>query len=241
VAIATTRKGGSMAKLVPGSLINGASGSVGTTTFSHNRGGWYSKSRVAPTNPSSTAQQAWRAAVKYASQRWGSTLTDAQRLQWTTWALKFPRKNSVGCPIHMTGANAYSWVNTYARWFVSSHTDVPPDPALYAYIQSLSFAASVAATQLDLTFALDPATVDTLFAVFMSRPLSAGRSAPDGTWSMITKIDGSYPNPWSIWAPYVARYGTPSAGQKTFWRAWAMRRLNYIPSPYLTGFFTWGA
>jgi hypothetical protein len=230
-----------MAKLVPGSLINGASGSVGTTTFSHNRGGWYSKSRVAPTNPSSTAQQNWRNAVKFASQLWGSTLSDAQRLQWETFAKNFPRTNSVGQPITMTGANCFMWLCTYAKWFVSSSLGAPPTPVEYSVLNSLTIAGSAAGTTLDISWDTDPLDTTTLLAVFMSRPLGAGRSAPDGTWSNIMKVHADFGQPQNVWANYVARYGTPVAGQKTFWRAWCMRLYTYIPTPYLTGFFTWGA
>jgi hypothetical protein len=67
-------------------IVSEASGSIAGITFSHNRGGMYTRQRVIPTNPGSPYQTAIRQYVAQLSNLWLNTLTAAQRRAWDTYA-----------------------------------------------------------------------------------------------------------------------------------------------------------
>lgn len=71
-------------------LITQASGSIGGATFGSNKGGLFVRSRAIPTNPNTQAQQAARNAMRDAVGRWTTTLTQAQRDAWATYAQNTP-------------------------------------------------------------------------------------------------------------------------------------------------------
>jgi len=75
-----------------------ASGSIGGVTYSHNRGGMYTRARAVPTNPNSVYQQAIRAMVAGLTNHWKLTLTQPQRDGWATYADNVLIPNSLGEP-----------------------------------------------------------------------------------------------------------------------------------------------
>lgn len=87
------------------------SGSVAGLTYSHNRGGLYTRARATPTDPNSTAQQAARAAMTSAVQSWGDTLSAAQRTAWDTYALNVPVTDRLGATIYLSGQQHFLRTN----------------------------------------------------------------------------------------------------------------------------------
>lgn len=79
-----------------GTLIGELSGSLGALTASRNRGGYYLRQRVIPTNPNSGRQSIVRAIVQDLQAKWTSLLTNAERLAWTTYAENTPGFTGVG-------------------------------------------------------------------------------------------------------------------------------------------------
>lgn len=67
-------------------LFAQTSGSMGGVTFSHNRGGLYTRSRAIPTNPATPFQEVIRNATTQLTNFWLDTLTVAERLAWETYA-----------------------------------------------------------------------------------------------------------------------------------------------------------
>lgn len=88
-------------------VVTQASGSIGGTTYSHNRGGMYMRSRAVPTNPNSPQQQAVRTAVAALVSAWNNVLTAPQRLVWDTYAANTPVLNALGEPINAGGLGMY--------------------------------------------------------------------------------------------------------------------------------------
>ena len=89
-----------------------ASGSIGGLTYSHNRGGLYTRARSIPTNPNSTEQQTVRAAFGSLSQRWTQTLTETQRDEWENYAALTPVTNRLGDELILSGQQMYIRCNT---------------------------------------------------------------------------------------------------------------------------------
>jgi hypothetical protein len=230
-----------MAKISPSSLINGASGAVGSIVFSRNRGGFYSRSRVTPANPSSTRQVNWRTAFKAASQRWSLTLTESQRQQWRTHAQNLTRVNRLGMPIPVNGFNAFVEADTYAEFLGTVHPDAPPTAQVFPVMLSLSIDAAVAAHHFNVHWAADTMTSGIQMFLYASNHLPAGRNAPDGTWAYVNHHQGTQAQPQNDYTIYTTRFPTPVAGQKTFLRARVLYVSNYTASPWLYAVTTWSA
>lgn len=88
-------------------IVTQASGSIGGTTYSHNRGGMYRRARTIPTNPNSPRQQAVRSYLAAAVAAWSGTLTDAERESWEAWAANTPTTDRLGDALILTGQQAY--------------------------------------------------------------------------------------------------------------------------------------
>lgn len=88
-----------------------ASGSIGGITYSHNKGGMYTRSRATPTNPNSPGQQAVRMYFENAVAIWRDTLTTAERGAWEAYAAGTPKVGPLGDPVPQTGLQWY--VDTY--------------------------------------------------------------------------------------------------------------------------------
>jgi hypothetical protein len=89
-----------------------ASGSIGGVTYSHNRGGLYTRGRSIPVNPNSNEQQTVRAAFGSLAQRWNNIVTQAQRDAWENYAALTPVTNRLGDELILSGQQMYIRCNT---------------------------------------------------------------------------------------------------------------------------------
>ena len=103
-----------------------ASGSIAGITYSHNRGGMYTRARVTPTAPSSSFQQTIRAAMGTLAPYWGQTLTENQRAAWNLYAANVPWQNALGETIYLTGQQRFLRVNVVHLQFVKPIIDDGP-------------------------------------------------------------------------------------------------------------------
>lgn len=82
-----------MAKFDP--ILGPLRGSIGATTFSRNKGGAYAKLKASPTNPNSSRQQVMRTLLQTYSSGF-SSLTDAQKALWASYAEENPLLDALG-------------------------------------------------------------------------------------------------------------------------------------------------
>lgn len=125
-----------------------ASGSVGGLTYSHNKGGLYTRARSIPTNPSTPQQQAIRAAMATLTTRWTNTLTQAQRDGWDVYAGNVPRTDALGEPRQLSGLNWYVACNSVRITTSSPVIDIPPTIFLEASLTPPTIATATAATDI---------------------------------------------------------------------------------------------
>jgi hypothetical protein len=92
---------------IKSAVLTQASGSIGGMTASHNRGGLYLRSRVIPTNPNSTFQQAVRGFVATLTSAWNNVLTPTQRTMWDIYAENVPMPDALGEPRNIGGLAMY--------------------------------------------------------------------------------------------------------------------------------------
>lgn len=94
--------------LFKSSVFSQSSGSLGGTTFSHNRGGRYVRNRSTPTNPNSAGQQTVRSALAQAVAAWKNSLTAANRESWDTYASNTVFVNKLGDNVFLTGQQQWN-------------------------------------------------------------------------------------------------------------------------------------
>lgn len=107
-------------------IVTQASGSVGGTTYSHNRGGLYQRARSIPTNPASSFQVAVRDFVADVTNRWLTTLTQAQRDGWDVYATQVLLPDSLGEPRNVGGIGMYLRSNVPRLQGSLTRIDAPP-------------------------------------------------------------------------------------------------------------------
>lgn len=101
------------------------SGSIGNTTFAHNKGGAYSRRRSVPTNPNTAPQQVVRIQLAQLSAAWAA-LTVTQQADWTTWAEGHPTPNPLGTPRIRSGHQAFVGLNIRVLQMALATVNEPP-------------------------------------------------------------------------------------------------------------------
>lgn len=89
-------------KFTPGPAIASASGSIGGTTFSHNRYGAYTRKRTVPTDPNTDRQQAVKNNFSFLSSIWNTEVPADDRQGWADYAANVPRVDSLGQTHYLT-------------------------------------------------------------------------------------------------------------------------------------------
>ncbi len=113
-------------KFTTGAMVGDLSGSIGSTTASHNRFGPYFRNKVIPINPNTTRQQEVRTLFATMVNLWNNTVTQAQRDGWDNWAANTTIQGKDGNPINITGQNAYVRFNVIRTQIGGSRVDVAP-------------------------------------------------------------------------------------------------------------------
>lgn len=88
-----------------------ASGSLGGTVFSHNRGGQYTRQRVTPVDPDTSEQQALRVSWSELAATWRDDLSQAQRDAWAIFADQNRYPNRIGTERKITGRGEFFRAN----------------------------------------------------------------------------------------------------------------------------------
>lgn len=122
------------------------SGSIGGTTYSHNRFGAYKRNRSIPVNPATDRQGAVRNAVRSLAIHWDNTLSAVQRAAWDVYAANVAWKNKLAQNVFLTGLNHYIRSNTQMVALGFARQDTAP--GIY----------DLAAAELDLTCTASEAT-----------------------------------------------------------------------------------
>lgn len=99
-----------MAIIIPGVAISQASGRVGGTIFSRNRGGAYIRNGSKPSVVTTPYAQTIKAILANFSAQW-QDLTAEQREAWTEWATQNPITNRLGQQRTLSGHGAFVQIN----------------------------------------------------------------------------------------------------------------------------------
>lgn len=218
-------------------IIGEASGSVGSLTFSHNRGGQYIRVRAIPVNPGSLFQQVVRALLAGLTSEWNSVLTPAQRDGWDQYALNVPMSDTLGEPRNVGGVAMYVRSNVpRLQAALPGVLDAPTEFNLGDF--TLPVIASITApTALSLGFTDTDEWAnedDSAMIISGSRGNNASINYFKGPYRLADSILGDAitapTSPAAIVLPF-----TLAAGQKAFIQGRVSRADGRLSSPFRLG------
>lgn len=189
-----------------------ASGSIAGITYSHNRGGMYTRARVTPTDPSTTRQQIMRAAMGVLAPYWGDTLTQVQRDAWNLYGSNVPWLNPLGQTIFLTGQQHFNRINTVRIQFAEAILAAAPVIFDLGTFTAPTFTAAVDTPTADISFTnTDPWANGTggFMFIWSGKNIGIGRAFYKGPWRSTDKVVGDAippaspivvvpPWPWAI-------------------------------------------
>lgn len=186
------------------------SGSIGATTFSHNRFGPYIRARSVPVNPNTDRQVAIRNAVRSLTILWETVLTQGQRNAWDAYAAATVWTNKFGDNVWLTGLNHYVRSNTSLVALGFGRIDTAPGTGgLAAAELLLGCTASEATQQITITFddtapwANDAGSFQHFY---LGLPQAAGVTFFAGPYKYVVSVAGVTPavspkvatSPWTL-------------------------------------------
>lgn len=206
-----------MAKVRLGVLAGQASGSTGAVVYSHNRGGPYTRLRAVPVKVTSDAATDAKNRLATYSAQWGG-LTDAEQAAWESWCETHPFTDRLGDKRMMTGHQAYIRVNARLDRAGDSQLSLPPVGDAPDAFSSLTVACDCTEETLNVTFS----ALDTGMRawIYLGKVSSGGVSYVENLLRLISVTNADANSPYDAWSDFVARLGTPQAGEYIHCRAY---------------------
>lgn len=211
-----------MAKVVFGGGVSAISGKIGGTVYSRNKGGAYTRNFAVPTNPSTVYQEEARDRLTQYSNEWRG-LTEQQRLSWNEWAATHPILDRLGAAKLLTGAQAYTKINTNRDLAgdATANATIPSEPAWVSLIIDTTAPLTADISDDEILVALGAgAAADQVVFFFATGPISPGISNYFNTERLIaahTITEGEVTAvEIDIVAEWTSRFGplTGQAGRK---------------------------
>lgn len=186
-------------------------GTTGNITFAKNEFGTYSKPKPGAPAGSSYLDN-WRVFQSLLATAWAD-LTDAERTEWDSYKIK--RKNSFGETNSITGRSAFFSVNSNRIPIGAGYTSSPP---AYKPLSQLSTFEVDFSTPGQLNITVGPFDASLIrVAILASFPLPPTRMSNNQVYAhFFVAPSAALYNQFSA---YVMRYGTPSIGEKIWFKA----------------------
>lgn len=196
-------------------LLSQARASLGGTTFSANRGGNYTRARVAPVQPRTAAQQTARAQFSSVSGDW-KTLTVAQRAGWTAAAAGITLQDSLGNSYVPTGNQLFVGLNRNLlvnnEAIVSAAPGSKPD---FVNLSPFTLTSGAATPALAIIPPLGAAPTGYIFEVGATAQVSPGIAFfSKSSYRYLATFAATAYASLNILSAYNARWGTLVAGQR---------------------------
>lgn len=222
-------------------VLTQASGSIGGTTYAHNRGGLYRRARSIPTNPNSAAQQTVRTNFGQLATRWNDSLSSSSRAEWENYAANSPTTDALGDPLVLTGQQMYIRCNSVRLRGGLTPQDAGPTTFGLADLSTVTIPVDTAVDEINVAFNNgDPWAneVGGALIVQTSRFYDGSKNYLKGPFRYLGKVTGAAtpptsPNLMAATNAFGQAPGDFAAGQVMFWRACAVRadgRLSAVQS-----------
>jgi len=169
---------------------------------------------VVPRNPRTEPQMHMRHIFGSSSNGWGVKLTEAQRQRWVQAALTAPSQPSLGQYSHLSGQQLCVKINSTLRCVGQPSLDEPPAPVVFGTnpVGDLVIVNDEGGG-VRLLLSVGPATEDIM--LFGQAPCSFGPTKRRRV-NYLGLLGSATNGQCDITAPYVARFGQLSPGQKVF-------------------------
>jgi len=207
-----------MAKIKLGAIAGQISGSVGTWTFGHNRGGSYVRNRAIPITHTSEFAMNAKARLAQCSRAWAD-LTDDQRLSWNNWATTYPITDVLGDKRNLTGHQAYIKLSTRLLLAGNGTPTTPPSSDAPDGLTTVTLTADIGAGAFQVAYTVTPAPADCKVWVSGARIPHAGIAFVKNKMKYITCSANAAASPLNWESAFYARFGTPAVGEIIF--CWA--------------------
>jgi len=229
-----------MAKIKFGQLISEASGKVGGIVFSKNKYGAYTRQKVSPINPQTTAQSRVRQFLASAAGAW-KALTEAQRLAWKNAVSEWKKTNIFGDAQVLSGFNLFCKCYKTAKDIGESVLSTYAGSAAPVGVTSLSGEFDTDPEALSLTFT--PAIpLDEKWLLFATAPVSKGKTFVKSEYRLITVLASTDASPYAAVADYKAVFGTiPLESETAFVKLIPVLKSSMKSGIALSAKCTWAA
>jgi|WetSurMetagenome_2_1015567.scaffolds.fasta_scaffold04315_10 hypothetical protein len=199
-------------KIKFGNEIVGGSGKSNGNVIAKNRGGYYVRTKVTPTNPRSSRQIAVRALLASNAQAWGS-LTEAQRAAWNSAVSSWQKTNIFGDLVKPSGINLYVRLNNNIVAVGGVAISEPPLPIAVGYAQVLALTVSAATGAVTLT-PVNGTSADEKAVIRFTEQLNPGVTFVKSKFRQIAVDDLVDATPKVLTAAYATAFGAPVLGRK---------------------------
>lgn len=211
-----------------------ASGSIAGVTYSHNRGGMYTRARAIPVDPGSPYQMVIRQSLGTLAAHWLNTLTAAQRDQWDAYAEAVQIPDRLGEPRNIGGLGMYARCNVVRIQAGLARVDDGPTVLTLPEFTAPTFSnISAGAGTFDVGFDnTDPwaGEVGGAMCVLASRGMNITRNYFKGPYRFADSVDGAATpptSPQSMSLPFAV-----VSGQRVHFQARVVRADGRVSLPF---------
>jgi hypothetical protein len=222
-----------MALFIPGVAITQASGRVGGTVFSHNRGGMYMRAGVIPKKVTSAAALNQKSILSSVTRDWAGE-SDAARLTWQHYTVENPVVNRIGQKKTLSGHQAYVGLNSRLLRAGDSTISTPPVIAPPAAITISSFSVNVGLTTAEIAFAASPLGANIRLWTWAAYVTSPGQSFIGSRFVLVEVSAKNAATPADIYNSLTDRFGTLTAGGVVWIRCQTMDSTTGLVSGFAT-------
>ena len=201
-----------MAIIIPGAMVSQASGRIGGTIFSRNRGGAYVRNGSIPSTVTTRAAQNVKAIIAAQSQDWAG-LDEEIREQWREWATQNPVINRLGQSRTLSGHQAFVQINARLVYGGFAALESPPVGAAPAPFMLNDITFTDAPLALTVGYTPTPAPAGVAVQCFAYLADSPGVAYVRNRLALVTTSAAAAATPLDIESDVVERFGTPQAGQ----------------------------
>lgn len=206
-----------MAKILFTAVVADMRAKLNGSVFSKNRYGAYVRTKVTPTNPSTTAQVNARNILATHSQGWRS-LTSAQRTGWINASPNFPFTDVFGNVRYLAGNALYVKLNSNLNYAEEAAIDDAPSPVSIPAITLVSVAAAAGAGTVAVTFAPTPVPAGFAMIIEATPNVSPSINFVSNKFRNVAVVAAAGTSPHATGTAYVAKFGGMTAGQQLFVR-----------------------
>jgi hypothetical protein len=196
-----------------GAIVVDGRGKAGGHVFSKNKSGAYMRTKVTPTNPSSTASSTARQMFGAISQGW-SGLSASQRDGWNNAVNDWKTTNIFGDLNQPSGKALFQRLNNQAQ--AVGYSAVTTAPAKAEMVQGIVTAVVIDISSTTITLTGEYTGSGARIQIFATPSMSQGTTFVKNRLNAIYSPVANAFVDVDAWTAYVAKYGTPTAGANVY-------------------------